>query len=109
MFAFEKVNKYTSEYSELSKSINRHCSLFSSNILIFPYTSSVSNYRQSIFRMGSLSFMDWVSSVKGTPAHAAGSSPLERLPTEILNRILLYVATPTARKGWDIPHALPGQ
>jgi len=59
--------------------------------------------------MGSLSFMDWVSSVKGTPAHAAGSSPLERLPTEILNRILLYVATPTTRKGWDIPHALPGE
>jgi len=42
MFAFEKVNKYTSEYSELRNSINRHCSLFPSNILILPCTSSVS-------------------------------------------------------------------
>lgn len=58
--------------------------------------------------MTSLSFMDWVSSVKGAPSHAAGSSPLERLPTELLNRILLYVAAPTRNKGWDIPHALPG-
>ncbi|KAK0100573.1 hypothetical protein ONS95_007031 [Cadophora gregata] len=59
--------------------------------------------------MASLSFMDWVSSVRGAPAHAAGSSPLERLPAEILTRILLYVAAPTMRKGWDIPHALPGE
>ncbi|CZT12858.1 uncharacterized protein RAG0_16537 [Rhynchosporium agropyri] len=57
--------------------------------------------------MTSISFMDWVSSVKGAPSHAVGSSPLERLPTELLNRILLYVAAPIPRKGW-MPHILPG-
>ncbi|KAL2072924.1 hypothetical protein VTL71DRAFT_10248 [Oculimacula yallundae] len=58
--------------------------------------------------MSSLSFMDWVSSVKGAPPCAAASSPLERLPTEILQRILHFVASPALAKGWMTPHALPG-
>ncbi|KAI9049758.1 hypothetical protein LZ554_005909 [Drepanopeziza brunnea f. sp. 'monogermtubi'] len=56
---------------------------------------------------GSTPFMDWVADFKGRTLHLAGASPLERLPTELLTRILLYVSSSKSGARWT-PHALPG-
>ncbi|OWP04269.1 hypothetical protein B2J93_9337 [Marssonina coronariae] len=57
----------------------------------------------------SISFMDWVARSQGKTPYAVGLSPLECLPTELLNRILLLVAAPVPSRGWNSPYALPDE
>ncbi|PBP16238.1 Leucine Rich Repeat domain protein [Diplocarpon rosae] len=56
----------------------------------------------------SISFKDWVVDFQGRTSYGVGMSPLERLPTELLNRIILFVAAPVPDRGWKTLYALPG-